>query len=940
MGITKKQSDFRGRERCTKARIYDTKFNFVSEKGDAYNNAIVIKDIITGVLSGTFDKSEISDLVDQGFEGEYLTAETGRRKKARLVSLISRYINSERRKPMFLPAKQISVKGYDVSVKPDVVFDSGTCIDLVVFRTGKPDVKQRGRAKDVGVNTCIELYFLNLYGRELLKPGDNKEIRSSYYYLRKDTDASDSISDMDFFSGQGGNVVYLSEMRSYDKKDEVTSLDTSFLEQIDEYSVGEECSGDTCKYCKWNGACHYVQVSEKQEKVIKKAGKIVFSPEQQQVIDFQSGYARVNASAGSGKTECVTERVMRLISDGVKPEEILLITFTDAGAAEMKKRILSKAAARDILLSESSVKVTTFNGFANEIVLDNWRELGFVKQPRVIDEVANNGIIAKILDDNQIPGLDYLNFRMDTGSVRGALSVARKAFDIIKAKAIDPESPDAQDDLMDELRQNGYSKNATYGTCASLLDAYDTYKNELIEDCLITFSDQEPLMYKVLSDHPDYFNGYGFKHIIVDEFQDTNDVQLETIRLLCSTPSFVSLVVVGDDSQSIFSFRNTSPENIINFFDKMGVKGTDIYLTANRRSLPPIIALANKVNDLNENKVDKEMVATRDGGKEPIVQEYFSVNEEYDAIIAEMKKLYEQGTPYEDMVFESFTNAELTKMAAKLTEANIPWVMKNPLPLCENSAVKAALSLAEAFWQPEATQIYFDYLNSVYEGKIFDMDPEQIDAKVEQMKQLYLSMEEKPLEEQRAIFHEQLNALISEKGDEIYEYFLSLIFDNEDLPSELEYIRAFKLYGENVRKKMEGNYNGVTLVTGHSAKGLEWPVVFLSVDKFDNMIFHNRQHSMQNEIEERRRLLFVAITRARDLLYVTGNYTIGGNAKDGYEFNNFLIELYGLVGKEFLAYDPEAAKKAQEKKDRAKASQSGSRFNKKINIPGQMSFKI
>lgn len=913
--IAKNSSEFRGKNRCRILRQNDG-LKLETFKSSYYDNAIIVKEILIGYFKGEYQISDFEDLVSQGVEDDYLTQKSGDLRKEQLVKCLKRACLSEHRKPRFVPKTVLQLGIYDISVKPDAVFEDDKCIELVLYRPGKPSVNMKGKKRDVSVNQCLELYFLLLYGRQMLKTDEKKTVRASYYFMRKDTD--NKAWDNDFFSGVGGNIVYLEEEYTGGSNIQ-TDYDKSFMEQLAEYQEGSECTDEDCKGCILKTSCQYQKTPKPFERktLNSKNGVITPSEAQQKIIDFRKGFCRVNATAGSGKTECMTERGARMFAEGIKPSEILFITFTDAGALEMKERIFKKCIARGLNISMDAIRAMTFNTFAYNIVRDRYKDCGFTKPPIVIDDVRNSVIITQMLDEHNISGLDYMNFQMDMPNCKGALSCAAKVFSIIKSENINPDDDDADERIREELQECGDYRFFSDGAITQLKDLYKEYDQRLKEDNLLQFADQEPLMNKVLDIYPDYLERYGYRHIVVDEFQDSNDMQLATIRRLTECSTFESLMVVGDDSQSIYGFRKTSPENILHFFEKLNIdNGIDLYLTENRRSTPEILTLANRINDLNEEKVDKEMTATRPSGRKPYIGGFHSKQEEYSFIAEEIKKMLESGYEPEDIAFIAAKKTELVAMGAELSQLGIPWIMKNPMPLQENSRVQAAMSLADAFYQPEAETLYFNYLVAKYDGELLgNKSTEEIMAEIAELKKTFMNMDLLEIGFQRQLFHDMLNEI---KGkDEVYQYFLELVYANEDFQSELEYIQNFRKFGEKAAKKMEQSYAGVVLTTAHSSKGLEWPVVFNSITNYDAKTLHSGRNK-QKQIEEKRRLLFVSVTRARDILYVTGQYVAFG-AKDDRTYNQFLREVYEVSGMEFNPIDPlEEEKKAEAKKKTTK----------------------
>lgn len=910
--IEKRSSEFRGADRCKVLRNYDGLNGILDTvKESHFDEAILMKDLMKGYLAGKYKPGEFMGLVEEGLDDEQMLLPEQRKAKAeRLCKLFLRAANSEKRQATFVGPKHIVEGEYQVTVFPDAAFFEQDSVEVVLYRLGKPTVTQKGRKQDASVNNCLELYFLLRYARTLVPAGKIWKVKASYYFMRKTTDTADTLSDMDFFSGNGGNVVTLEEVWSDTMGD--TPNDEMFRDQLETYTEGSDmCGEDNCRYCKMYTQCFWQKLPEKyEEKTLSgKQGKIVPSDAQQRVIDFREGYCKVNAGAGTGKTECMTERGARMFEAGTDPHKMLFITFTEAGATEMKERLAKKASARGLNIGTDDIQAMTFNSFDFQIVKENYAELGFTAMPNVIDRVRNYVTITRLLEEKEIPGLDYLNYTMD----HGALACVSKVIEVIKAENLDPDDPASVNNLQHAIIDSGYISSLDTNQLRDILALCKRYNEELKKDNLVQFADQEPLANKFLDAHPDYLEErYGFEHIVVDEFQDSNDGQLDKIKRLCACPSFKSLMVVGDDAQSIYSFRNTSPDNIIHFFTKMGVSGTELFLTENRRSCEEVVELSNAVNDLNTEKVDKTMVSTRGNGGSTRVKGFFKKQDEYAWIADQIGELIDSGVQPEEIAFIAFTKNEISEMSAALSKNRIPWVMKNPLRLMENSRVKAALSLAMAFYEPDATKCYFDYLVAQHDGDLIaDMDDDAVTEAVEQLKDSFESMEDLPFDVQRVIFHQMLDDI---KGDdEIYAHFLDLVYANEDLQSELEYIRDFKRYGEKEEKRMEQKYEGVTLVTAHSSKGLEWKYVFNSVSKYDSEYLHKNSRNSKKRLEETRRLLFVSMTRARDSLTVTGQYIAYGTKETGYEQNQFLREVYQILGETYDPVDHEAEKRKAEK---------------------------
>lgn len=925
-----------------------------TEASNAADNTIIAVDIIRGVLAGDFDFNEIKELVSEGVGDAGDTTATRERRIDQLSELIKRYLVAEKRTPLIPNEKfHVTIEGREIEGMPHLAFIDKAAheVEVVRFKAGKANLSQKETASNSIFKHMPTYIYLQMAKQLVPDDGQDWKIVSSVYALKKTTDNGHTkISASGFFEGAGNNVVWLEQYYRQGSTAQ-SELDKMFSVRFENFEAGVECTPDDCKNCYLNAMCNYVKVPEHREaKVVKKAGEIIYSEAQAQVVNHTEGLARVIAGAGAGKTECVAGNVETLISNmlpeimdvnkaltvsgaaEIAAKKILLITFTNAGANEMKERVLKKLLRRDILLSADAVQAMTFNTFSYNIDKVFFQDLGYTKEPAVIDDVRQARIITSMIDEPKIDGLDYLNYRVSMPTCRGALACAVKTFELIKTMNLEDDlaSSSTVDILRNELRSCGYYRFMSDQSIEQLVDVFEDYQERLIEDNLITFSDQEPFAFKMLDMHPEYLEELGYAHIIVDEFQDSNDIQMEMIKRLINTKCYKSLMVVGDDAQAIFAFRNATPENMIHFFEKIGREGKDICLLENRRSVPEILDLANQFIALNKERLDKDAIPVREAiGRKPVIRGFYNADEEYDFIIEQISDLIKNGADPEDIAFIAFTKNELVRMSGKLTEKGIPWVMMNPMTLVENSRVKAALSLCKAFFSPDSTILYFNYLTAKYDGAIFETRTvDEIKTEIADLKSIFSNIDRQEMAYQRILLHQYLDAIKGEDGtDEVYEYFLELLYQNPDLPSELQYVSDFEKYGENCAKKMELSYKGVVITTAHSSKGLEWKYVFNSISKYDNAQMHGRNETPK---EERRRLLYVSMTRARDLLWVTGQYVAYGDKETGKVYNCFLKELYDITGGDFQPIDPMESVREAERKEKAKARAKERAAEKKI----------
>lgn len=937
--ITLNSNELKGHNRCTLRREHGG-LKLKSDKGisNVYEKAVLIKNMIQKGLFHVATPEEIEATLEMGFrEMDYPTEETAKLHAADAYRQVMRYVSCETREPEIAHTKTVSPFGLmDVVVKPDYIF-SGVkdfpydevvgkkkttyqvpkkYIEVVKIRCSKPDVSLTGKYKDTGMFQCLELYAMLLYARKLVKPGETVNVCASYYYLRKNNDNSATKEfDRDFFENKGaGNVVTLWEEYTPGKK---TELDLLFEPQFKEYLDGEKITNeDVCKKCDFYELCYYTKppkmLEEGEQKKPTPVSSIRMTDAQREVVDFRDGIACVNAGAGAGKTMSIALRTAQMLKEGVKPEKICMLTFTNTGAEEMRQRIGQYAGELGCKANVKKLASTTFNAFGYQIVKDNYEELGFTEEPGLIDDIERSSIIAEILKKDVIPGLDYRNFYSDLPACRGALYIAKKAFEYIKKDEV--TRPAVLENIMYANRLSAFLDGTR--SCLALLNAYKEYDQILKARNLIEYADQELLVFRLLEKHPDYFKDYGFEHVIVDEFQDTNQLQFEMLKKLIDTPDFRSFMVVGDDSQSIFAFRGSTPEYIINFFKMLGMDEKDgkvINMTENHRSTPEIIGFANNINARNQNRVEKELNAVKVSGDAVSVNVFWKRGEDVKFAVDTIKKEHEAGTPYEDIAYIAYTRSELLKMGTLLTEAGIPWVMLNPEPMLENSRVKAALNMVRFINDADATKDALVYLNGNEKGELLSQRSDNdirlmLDGLDKHITHLAEEIEDE--EEQTAMFTAMLKAL--DDDDEIYEHFVDMVTAKGGFEDMLEYCRLFEVYGSGQACKREKSYPGVVLTTAHSSKGKEWPVVINNVSKYHTKESGKNIHS--ESFEERRRLLFVSATRAKEKLYVIGQAVAAGSkAGNDRVLNQFLIESCEAAGCEFPS-EPQKEKKSSKTK--------------------------
>ena len=646
---------------------------------------------------------------------------------------------------------------------------------------------------------------------------------------------------------------------------------------------------------------------------------IDYSDEQQQVVDFRSGFMRVTAPAGSGKTQTMAGLITGLVKEGVPEEKILATTFSNAGVKEMKHKFSRE------LGHECNIDVCTINSKQFEIVKDNFLELGFAKKPNVIDVVQRYAIIADLLAKYPIlewRGNSFLHFiPSPMAKGRSALEIVSNIFSAAKksGKEIDDVS---YNDVSDLIIGTDISVQATN----KILKLFKKYDAQLKERGLVDFDDQEVLSFRILEDHPGYLDKYGYQYVIIDEFQDTSLTQMEFVKYLKLMKSLKGLAVVGDPAQAIYGFRNTSPEYIIHFEEYLNkpfqhisasrsqlpynpeVHVQNVELTKNFRSYQEILDLGEAILKCNGNDDVLHVNAQRGtSGIRPIVNGYVSTKDEYADIVRIAGLLHEQGTAWEDICVLAATKEELSGIADAATRAGIPSFFGAPELMLKNPRIQAILAFYDVLNDTANTASLMIAANAVTHGAL--SNPEEYDS-IEEYKEVRNQAKKDILgrvsniqtaeddDAKLAEFLRYINDIAC--GDEVLDNFRTAL-EGKDFLETLQYCLDFRQYGAAQEFRRLTAEPGIFLTTAHSSKGLEWKYVFVVSDKF---LRAKAGHELRGAaLEERRRLAYVAITRARDQVYVTGTWYeryIG----DDRRINYLLQECMNGIGESFVPQEP------------------------------------
>lgn len=664
--------------------------------------------------------------------------------------------------------------------------------------------------------------------------------------------------------------------------------------------------------------------------------KVKYNPAQQEAIVSDKKYIRVIAGAGAGKTQVNSEVIAHKLNTlGAKPEEILAITFSKNGATEIKDR-----AARTVGHVLPGLTATTFNALENEITLDNWEKFGFRHRPSVIDDVQDLPMCDILLRRHPIlewTGSSFKNYTMTSGfGTNGALRIVsdimhhcskllmRKNFSAITYR-----------DMIDDEIVPPASKELTPAIIDKIISFYPEYEemkkgnDPEFNTPVITFDEQISFCMRVLEDDPNYLDDhYDFAYIIVDEAQDTSEDQIEFLNHIINMKKFKSLIVVGDDSQAIYeSLMGTSPDYLINLQDflfewnketgvRTPIKIHDIVMDTNYRSVGSVIEMANRVIDKNTNKFDKQLVAFREYGEKPTVEGFYRKEDQkptkaqlkskaplvlqegqYDKMARDIKALIDSDPTINlnDIAVLAYSKNELLAVADKLTELGIPSKFGAPEKLVDNNRVQAVLKFAHLVYK-DPDSFSDDTLvvaNALADGNLIEEDVDKLIEKLTEVNEYIKAIRESHELKKKELFIKMLRMIAH--GDEAVLNFEEK-FKDMDFEEIIKYCDDFEIYGDNMQYKRSQLGEGVMLITAHSSKGLEWKYVFGSITGFHKL---GKKSISRRKQEELRRLLFVLITRARDVLKLYGLYAVTGNAKDGYVFNMFLKECFDALDKTF-----------------------------------------
>jgi len=607
------------------------------------------------------------------------------------------------------------------------------------------------------------------------------------------------------------------------------------------------------------------------------AGDIDFSadlnPEQLAVATAPGGPMLVVAGAGSGKTRALTYRLAWLVHHGIEPGRILLVTFTNRAAREMLSRV-------EVLVKQRTREIWggTFHHIANRILRTHGKRLDIAPDFTILDREDSKDLLASCVQE---AGVDTKQRRFPQKNVLAAISsFVQNTLDPL-ATVISARFPM----FIQEL--DGIEK---------VLVLYTAKKRRRQ---LLDFDDLLSAWLRLMSEHDDVREMLAgqFLHILVDEYQDTNAIQGAIVDLLASRHR--NLAVVGDDSQSIYSFRGASFENIITFTDRYP-EAKEYRLETNYRSVPEILTLANASIAQNARRLPKTLRAIRSSGLKPTVvpcQDHFTQSR----FIAEyVLHLLDEGRCLNDVAVLYRSHWHSLEIQLEFQRRNIPFQIRGGLRFFEQAHMKDVLCYMRVLQNPRDELAWLRMLKmlprvgSALSRRVW----RQIGDAADPFNEIFTTETASLLPASARPFYEEFTHLLKKTAEldspgEIIDLVLKEFYDDylvshyDGAAMRREDVRALANFAgqyQNVEAfladvSLSGEFSGETCVAGpteqefvilstvHQAKGLEWPVVFvpwLADGRFPTDMAMNKDEDLQEE----RRVFHVAVTRARDEIYL------------------------------------------------------------------------
>ena len=585
--------------------------------------------------------------------------------------------------------------------------------------------------------------------------------------------------------------------------------------------------------------------------------------EQKEAVLKTDGPLLILAGAGSGKTRVLTTKVAYLIEEKkVDPYNILAITFTNKAAKEMKNRVY-----RMIGDKAKIAQISTFHSFGVSILRENYKYLGYDRNFVIMDSDDSATIIKRILKDNDLDPKVY-----SPNAIRNKISSLKN-------------------ELMDA---NDYEKYALNEYEKTIYMIFTQYEKKLKENNAVDFDDLLKLPIKLFKEHKEVLKMYEdrFKYILIDEYQDTNEAQYILTKMISSKNR--NICCVGDVDQSIYSFRGANYKNILNF-EKDFKDASIIKLEQNYRSTTTILDAANDVIKNNKERKDKKLWSNNGKGEKISYYSAYNGIDEADYVAKEIKKLVDNGIEYQDIAILYRTNAQSRAIEEGLVRAVIPYHIVGGVGFYNRKEIKDLLAYLRLLYNEKDNISLLRIINSPKRGigtktisnliEKANIESKSIYEVIESGKeQAFKDIIEKLKKEMETLtLTELIDRVIELTGiEEEYkdkselenvvrleniEEFKSLTKTFEDrfgIISLEDFLLEISLMTD--KEELSDDPNKVNMMTVHGVKGLEFGYVFI-VGLEEGLFPHVNSFEIPSELEEERRLFYVAITRAKENRY-------------------------------------------------------------------------
>lgn len=594
---------------------------------------------------------------------------------------------------------------------------------------------------------------------------------------------------------------------------------------------------------------------------------------QKEAVLQKDGPILIIAGAGAGKTKTITHRILHLIKEGVSPENILAITFTNKAAKEMKERV-EKIIHEDKNLNLPTFMsqkpfVSTFHSLGVFILKENSKLIGLTRNFSIMDRSDSSKLIKDCLKSLDI---DPKQFEPN------------KILNIISREKGDLNSPENYSIGADK---NGFTLQAVVSK------VWPLYEKKLGEEKALDFDDLLLKNYLLLKNHKEVLEKYQnlWKYIHIDEYQDTNKVQYMTVKLLAAKNR--NICVVGDMDQSIYSWRGADIQNILSFEEDYP-EAKVVLLEQNYRSTKTIIAVANEVIKKNKIRKEKNLFTENEEGEKVSFLKALNENEEARFIAKKSQELISSGVDAREIAVLYRANFQSRVLEEAFLSESVPYQVLGT-KFFDRKEVKDVISFLRAALNPESLSDIKRIINvpargigkvtvlKILEGKK-DSLPLGVKEKVNSFFNLLKKIEEeakdkKPSEVIKFIIKESGLELELQKGNDEDKERLENMRELATLATKYDYLpkpegiekllEEFALTSD--QDTLEKNEQAVKLMTVHASKGLEFNYVFitgLEEDLFPHQPV-GKDEKTPEEMEEERRLFYVALTRARKKLFLT-----------------------------------------------------------------------